>query len=120
MSEITELTLSDIASKVCEHYQELKEESTEKTSVLFLKAIQKFFNEWAEERDYTIKEFKSAISRIIQRRKRQNKPFQNITMQEEMEVHKGLNKKLYLNGASCFSFTIKQVTNLELAEDSYF
>lgn len=118
MSETTEPTLSDIASKVCKHYQHLKKkESTEKKVVLYSRAIQKYFIEWAEERGYSIKEFKSAIGKIIQRWK--HMPHQNPSVKEELEICNSLNKKPYLNGSSCISFTLNQIRDFNLNEDSY-
>jgi hypothetical protein len=117
MSE--EFSLDDIATKVCDYYRKLKKGSTEKKTVLFLKAITKYFEEWAQERDYTLRDFKSAISKIIQGRKH-GKKFILSSENEEIEIIKGLNKKPFLQGSSCFSFTVNQVNDFNLNPETYF
>jgi hypothetical protein len=65
-----EPTLDDIATRVCDYYHELKSlHSSEKTKVLFNKAITKFFNSWGNAR-YTLEEFKSLMSARLQARKK--------------------------------------------------
>ncbi|GEM_PF-3331550 len=94
---VFEPTLDDIATRVCDHYQILKQQyPKEKTTVLFLRAVGHFYNVWAKKRGYTLKEFKSSIGRIVQSRKKTGKIklFKELTEeeQEEFEIWKLLNQ----------------------------
>ncbi len=106
-----------MATKVCDHYRTLKIGSTEKTQVLFLQAVEYFFNEWAKERDYSIEEFKSKIATIIQRRRKKHVPDDHY---EEMSIWKKLNPTRSVasegNGAM---FVLNQIAWLNLNVDSY-
>jgi hypothetical protein len=106
MSETNfELSLNDIATMVCDHYQTLKlQDPNEKTGVLFNKAIDKFYTSWGVKKDYLKKEFKSAIGTIVQSRKKlkKTKPIQVKAVvqqstltedeQEELEIWLTLNQ----------------------------
>jgi hypothetical protein len=95
----TELSLYDIATKVCEFYQNLKiKQPKEKNQVLFLQSLEYHFEVWGKERDYTLKDFKSIIGKIVQDRRKAFKALKTPvshsepSRSEQLEIWASLNQ----------------------------